>query len=83
MTKCRSCGADIIWIITKTGRKMPCNAEPIFFDLADMKGEGVKTFVKDDGTIAIGIENPEGQEVGYISHFATCPEADKWRTKKI
>lgn len=83
MTKCRSCGADIIWIITKTGRKMPCNAEPIFFDLANMNDEGTKVFVKDNGTIAIGIENPEGQEVGYISHFATCPEADKWRTKKI
>lgn len=60
MTKCRSCGANIIWIITKTGRKMPCNAEPIFFDLADMNDEGTKTFVKDDGTIAIGIENSEG-----------------------
>ena len=83
MTKCRSCGADIIWTITKTGRKMPCNAEPIFFDLANMNDEGTKTFVKDDGTIAIGIENPGGQEVGYISHFATCPEADKWRKKKI
>lgn len=62
---------------------MPCNTEPIFFDLANMNDEGTKVFVKDDGTIAIGIKNPEGQEVGYISHFATCPEADKWRTKKI
>ena len=83
MTKCRSCGANIIWIITKTGRKMPCNAEPIFFDLANMNDEGTKVFVKDNRIIAIGIENPEGQEVGYISHFATCPEAEKWRKKKI
>ena len=26
ITKCRSCGADIIFITTENGRKMPCDA---------------------------------------------------------
>ena len=81
MSKCRSCGAPIIWITTKAGKAMPCDAEPIFFDLADMSDKDTKAFVKENGVIAIGIENPEGQEVGHISHFATCPQADRWRTR--
>jgi hypothetical protein len=43
---CRSCGADVVWITTTLGRKMPV----------------------DPGT---------GE-----SHFATCPQADKWRKER-
>ena len=27
-TTCRSCGAPIIWVEMKSGRRMPCNAVP-------------------------------------------------------
>ena len=27
MAKCKSCGADIIWIEMQSGKKMPCNPE--------------------------------------------------------
>ena len=27
MAKCKSCGADIIWIEMQSGKKMPCNSE--------------------------------------------------------
>lgn len=29
ITKCRSCGADIIFITTENGRKMPCDAAAV------------------------------------------------------
>ena len=43
-SKCKSCGAEVWWIRTFSGKNMP---------------------VDRDGT----------------SHFATCPHADRWRTK--
>lgn len=27
MAKCKSCGAEIVWITTINGKSMPCNAE--------------------------------------------------------
>lgn len=27
MAKCKSCGADIVWIETVKGKNMPCNSE--------------------------------------------------------
>lgn len=81
MSKCRSCGAPIIWITTKAGKAIPCDAEPIFFNLADLDDKDAKFLIKDDGEVAKGIVNPAGDLVGHTSHFATCPQADKWRRK--
>ena len=46
VTRCRSCGAGVIWIVLPTGRRMPVNADT------------------------------------RESHFATCPDAQKWRRTK-
>jgi hypothetical protein len=27
MSTCQACGASIIWIVTKGGKRMPCNAQ--------------------------------------------------------
>lgn len=45
--ECRSCGAPIIWCLTKNGKKMP-------------------------------VDFPESNEP-TTSHFATCPDGEKWR----
>ena len=58
MSKCRSCGEEIIWLKTDGGRNIPADA-----DTVDDKGAT--------------IFDPEQM----ISHFATCPDANKWRTK--
>ena len=31
MGKCRSCGAEILWIETPGGKAMPCNPEPVYY----------------------------------------------------
>lgn len=41
MAKCKSCGADIVWIETVNGKKMPCNSEKT-------------TIVTEDGKTIIG-----------------------------
>ncbi len=31
MTRCKSCGAEIIWIKTTSGKTMPCNAKEVVY----------------------------------------------------
>jgi len=74
---CRSCGARIRWIRTVGGKAMPCNAQPITFT----RGGGPETFVTPEGKVERGKRDPGGDLTGYISHFATCPQADRHRRR--
>ena len=76
-SKCKACGVEIRWIETAAGKKMPCNPEPVWFT----PGGGPKTFVTPRGKVERGRRRKDGI-VGYISHFATCPMADRLRGKK-
>ena len=77
MGYCRSCGARIRWIKTVAGKAMPCNATPIRFE----RGGGPETFVTPEGKVERGKRDHEGELTGYISHFATCPYADRHRRR--
>lgn len=80
ISKCRSCGADIIWIKMASGKMMPCNAVPIRYRLNFASGK--LTLVTPDGKIARGDADPvSGERVGYQSHFATCPYAAQHRRR--
>lgn len=67
---CSSCGAEIYWVITGKGRRMPvdCNVPG-----------GQVPF----GRTAIGAEQLDGPDAILdgkgISHFATCPQAAQHR----
>ena len=80
VTRCRSCGADIIWIRMKSGKVMPCNAQRISYKNSFPKGD--LTLVTPDGKIAKGIYDPESENFGYESHFATCPAAEAYRRRQ-
>lgn len=62
-SKCRSCGAKIMWVKTAKGKNMPINYDP---DLAH-------EFVGEKGT------KPEFDRDRMTSHFETCPNADDHR----
>lgn len=68
--KCRSCGAPVIFIKSKRGKWMICDAEPLPASLGE-----VRTF--EDGSVR---QAKEG-EIGYIDHHATCPDVKKFRKK--
>lgn len=74
---CKSCGASIRWVITTKLKKMPCDPDPIRFTPAG----GPETFVTREGKVERGKRDPQGSAVGFISHFATCPAADRHRKK--
>jgi hypothetical protein len=41
--KCRSCGADVIWIRTKAGKAMPCN--PKRYVITTAAGDSISGYV--------------------------------------
>jgi len=61
ISKCRSCGLNVVWVKTKGGKIMPV-------DLFD-KITGLQIDEKVDVYDAKIM----------TSHFATCPDAKKWR----
>ena len=80
MAKCRSCGEEIMWIKTKAGRSMPVNMERIWFTEG-----GDETFVTREGKVIRGTRTAlraRPAMAGFISHFATCPNADAHRRGK-
>ena len=70
-SRCRSCDDAIVWMETKTGRRMPVNADSV--DEADLEW-----LPASPGRFkATPLFDPDQHE----SHFATCPEADTHRRK--
>lgn len=79
MAKCKSCGADIIWIKTVTGKSMPCNAEAV---ICWKKPKGKATVITPNGeTYRADLEGDldKATGIGYIPHWATCPQAKNFR----
>lgn len=82
MSRCRSCGAEIIWVKMQSGKKMPCDP-PLLPFWWSPKGE--HTLITQDGETVTGDldgEPDEVTDVGRISHWATCPHADNHRRKQ-
>ena len=74
---CRSCRAEIKFIKLKSGKLIPVNS----VKKRIIKGEGNVRIVTESGDIVSGRYDPEGDIVGYVSHFATCPNASKHRRR--
>ena len=82
VSRCRSCGASIVWIRTKNGRMMPCDSRPIHYVIAGMTGEKALTLVTPDGeTVTNAFPDPDSGRIGYQSHFATCRFANRYKRR--
>jgi hypothetical protein len=68
MANCRSCGAEIVWAKTERGKAIPLDAKP------------EKRFVLEE--VPMQRDRQARQVTTYVSHFATCPDADKFRSKR-
>lgn len=72
--RCKSCGADVLFARhERTGKWMP-------FQLDESAGEWIIV----DGSASHQGKAPEhwGSVPRYTSHFATCPQAGRWRRAK-
>ena len=81
--RCASCGRMIIWIRTPAGKNMPCDTEIVTY--RKQKG-GKEKIVTLNGEVNSGeivdTRAMDATGIGYISHFATCPNASKHRKRK-
>ena len=82
-TACKACGAEIAFVKTYHMGRIPIDTEPVWVK----PKSGGKPFVRLDGTMVIGYqvgdacEDPDVEEA-YISHFATCQDADRMRKRR-
>lgn len=71
---CRTCGAAIRFVRTTKGKLIPIDRDPAPNGNIEIV-DGGKAFVhgKKAPTLLAGDR--------YVSHFATCEDADSWRSK--
>lgn len=67
MAECRSCKAPIIFAKTASEKFIPLDAVPVL---------GGNVWLKDGYAV---IDAPSPTTKAHVSHFATCPEAKKFR----
>ena len=83
MAFCKSCGKQIVWVKSEAGKAIPCDAEKVMGERTPLGGDLVVT---DNGTVVrckVGSCTDESKlVVGYISHFATCPHANRHRKRR-
>ena len=71
-SQCRTCGARIMWIKTKSGKNMPVDPQCVDYRKV---ASGKERIVTPGGDVVAGERCKAGEAdgYGYISHFATCP----------
>ena len=72
-SRCKSCDAAILWAVSAvTGKRMPLDADPVPDGNLLLDAEGKIHVLTADAATVPGVKR-------YVSHFATCPQADDWR----
>ena len=80
MRQCKACGAQIIWIKTPGGKSMPCDAQPVTYQAQSKAKDKIVTQNGEVISCIIGPEDiNEATGIGYVPHWATCPNSDKFR----
>ena len=66
-SRSKSCGEEIVWAKTQSGKVSPFNKkrQALWMIEPDLLGE--------PAAHSLG--------AGWVPHWATCPQADKWRKK--
>ena len=76
MTRCKTCGAAVIWCATTKGKAMPVDAAAT--------ADGNLRLIRDaSGAITAHVVAmpPDPSDTGprHVSHFSTCPNAGQHR----
>jgi hypothetical protein len=80
MATCKSCGALIDWVEMDTGSSMPIDREPRP-TWCPLPGQLVVLKVYGKPAIVVQVPTDEPLAKVGVSHFATCPHADRHRRK--
>lgn len=75
---CRACGAAIFFVLSASGKSVPLDAVPADNGNYEIGDDGIARVVTKERICEI----EEGSPL-YLSHFATCPDAKKFRKKGV
>ena len=78
MARCRTCTREILWALTERGKPIPIDPEPRPDGNIVLGGFGG---VEDRVAHVLGAEETTS-EPRYVSHFATCPQAETHRRRR-
>lgn len=78
MSRCRACGASVVWARTDAGKPMPLNGDGNgrILEVPDGNVAARPSRVVRAAPVARVLrkgEEPEPDEVRTLAHFATCP----------
>lgn len=66
MSACPSCGAEVVWATTESGKSMPVDPEPV---------EGGNLWLRDiGGGLTVRVVGSREGVLRHRPHFATCPK---------
>ena len=68
MSRCESCGVEIVWVTTNAGESMPMDMKREIIMVVDTQATGGRPAIWKPVT-------------GHKSHFATCPNASAHRKR--
>lgn len=74
--QCRTCPGQIIWAVTERGKDMPVDAEPSPEGTVLLEQEGARLVAR-----VLPAHRAFGRKDLRKSHFASCPDAAKWRRR--
>lgn len=82
MAKCKGCGQEIIWIMSPSGKAIPCDPEPVNY-WRRLKAKG-KAVTRNGEVVSCDFEGDLAKctGIGYVPHWATCPAAGQFRRKE-
>ena len=74
LVPCRGCGESIGFVRSKKNQKwLPVDPQQVSGDEIEKD-----TIITEDGVI---LKNPPKDEVGYVPHWDSCPNAEEFRKK--
>lgn len=81
MGKCKGCGREIIWIMTPSGKCMPCDPELVPYWEAPKARQKIVT--RQGNLVSCDLEPRSEKETGtgYIPHWSTCPVAGQFKRR--
>jgi hypothetical protein len=81
ISKCKSCGAEIVFIKSKSGGFIPCDAKTVPY-WSGKEGKG-KIVTFDGEVVSCELKGDYGKETGHghMPHWATCNAPDMFRRR--
>ena len=79
--RCRACGRPIVWMKTKTGKTMPCDAQLKLFWQSEEGSQRVLTHAGELVRCELIGNADESTGLGRTPHWGNCTQPDQFRKR--